>query len=509
MPYLKYSFGVLLIITLGIFLRFFLLADKSLWFDEGFSLYYSQGSDLQDIITRILGTDTGDRFQPLYYLVLYYWRLLFGSSEFAVRSLSALLGAGAVVILFLTASRLYGKSHAIWLGLFLAVSSYGIYYSQQTRAYALLLFLASLQIYFFSRALNAQPTRGEIFYRLMFWIVTAIGLFASIFIGMFALALCISHLIVERNYQRWLKWWLPTALFCLPAVAFYLASPVATEPTKVNVTLSRQSVIQNLVFVLYGLLVGETYGPPIEQLRSGNKTQILFNYLPHLVILLLVICIIVFSLIKAQISKNQNSSQQKLDKFFVSVLATTLVLAIIFSTVTKFNWLPRHSFYIFIPLALILPIAARNKPSTSSQKSRLLTNAQIAIITLAIINIYSVSNYYFNKDYLREDYRVIAQYLIAQSSSAKSVLLYGAPNLLPYYGDSLTLDGSDLDTNNLANEVRTLTNDANKVLIAISYQSFWEWKKKFSVEKSMADLYNLQSKVSFTNFNIYHFIKKS
>lgn len=79
MSKLKYCLITLLIILVGVGLRFFMLSDKSLWLDEGYSLYYSEGS-IQEIITRLLGTDTGDRFQPLYYLVLYYWRQLFGST---------------------------------------------------------------------------------------------------------------------------------------------------------------------------------------------------------------------------------------------------------------------------------------------------------------------------------------------------------------------------------------------------------------------------------------------
>lgn len=508
MAHLRYYFGVLLIFAVGIFLRFFMITDKSLWFDEGFSLYYSDGSSFQEIISRISGTDTGDRFQPLYYLVLYYWRQLFGSTEFAVRSLSAFLGVGAVIILFFTALQLYGKKHAIWLALFLSFSSYGVYYSQQTRAYALLLFLAALQLLFFSKALSTQ-TRSEVVSQWMFWIVTGLGLFCSIFIGIFALSLCLSHILVYKNPKRWLQWWLPAALFCLPAVVFYLASPVATDPTKVNVTQSRQPVIQNFFFVLYGLLVGETYGPPIEQLRSGNKIQLLFTYLPQLLILALVTISIVILLLKVWRQKNENKQPQKLDKFFALVFITSLSLAISFAIVTKFNWLPRHSFYIYIPLAFLLPLVVREPKNQTIKLKQVSKYAQFVIIALAVINLYSVSNYYFNKNYQREDYRVIAQYLKAnQSSSIKSVLLYGAPNLLPYYGDKLTLNGLSLETSNLAEEVRKLTNDAHKVIVSISYQSFWESKKNFSLEKSMSKLYTLDSQVKFTNFNIYKFVKK-
>ncbi|MGL4619838.1 MAG: glycosyltransferase family 39 protein, partial [Chroococcidiopsis sp.] len=269
----KYYLVIGLTLAIGIFLRFFLLQDKSLWLDEGASLYYSDGTSIQAIISTIVTTDTGDRFQPLYYLVLYFWRQLFGSSEFAVRSLSALLGIGTIVVLCTTAWQLYGRKHALWLTLFLSFSAYGVYYSQQTRAYTLLLFLASLQLYFLSQILPQKNVRGTAIAQVLFCITTAVGLFCSIFIGIYTLALCIAHLLVSKNIKRWLQWWLPVAIACLPAAIFYLASPVATDPTKVHVTPSNQSVIQNIAFVFYGLLVGETYGPPIEQMRGGDRLQ--------------------------------------------------------------------------------------------------------------------------------------------------------------------------------------------------------------------------------------------
>jgi uncharacterized membrane protein len=510
MKHFKYYFGVFLIILLGALLRFFMLQDKSLWLDEGYSLYYSEGSSFQEIISRLLGTDTGDRFQPLYYLLLYYWRQLFGSTEFAVRSLSAFLGINAIIILFFTSLQLYGKKHAIWMAFFLSVSSYAVYYSQQTRAYAMLLFLAALQFYFFSKALNTRQTKGELISRWLFWIVTAFSLFCSVFIGIFTLSLCLSHILIYKNPKRWLQWWLPAAIFCIPAILFYLASPVATEPTKVNVTLSRQPVIQNLVFVLYGLLVGETYGPPIEQLRTGNKFQILLTYLPQLLILTGVVGIFLLFFLRRWRLKSNNDNYQKLDNFFGLLFIITLAVATLFAIVTNMNWLPRHSFYIYIPLTFLLPVVVRKIPGVTSRKSQTTFNyAQIALIAILIVNIYSVGNYYFNRDYEREDYRVIAQYLSAnQGVSVKSILLYGAPNLLPYYGDTKTLNGLSLDTSNLAEDVKSISNDANKVLIAISFQDFWEFKKNFSLQKSMSSLYKLQSKVSFTNFNIYQYIKK-
>jgi uncharacterized membrane protein len=498
-----------LTLFVGIFLRFFLLENKSLWLDEGYSLFYSDGTSLQAIISIIANSDTGDRFQPLYYLVLYYWRQIFGSSEFAIRSLSAILGVGSVIVLTTTAWQLYGRRHALWLTLFLSLSSYGIYYSQQTRAYTLLLFLAALQLYFFSQTLQQKRGRTEAIAQLLFCLTTAIGLFCSVFIGIYTLALCIAHFLVYRNIKRWLQWWLPVAISCLPAALFYLASPVATAPSRVHVTPAKQPVIQNMIFVLYGLLVGETYGPPIEQLRGGDRLQVIFNYFPLLLLLLLITVILSSSFVLGLRRRSRAITiKRSLDRFFISTFASSFLIAIAFAIVTRFNWLPRHSFYIYIPMTFLLPIAVRETVNRD-RTSKWTRFFHFAFIALLLLNIYSTYNYYFEPRYQRENYREIAQYLSKNSSeNVKSVLLYGAPNLLPYYGDSVTINGLGLDTTKLAAEVSRVTNNSKRVLIAIEYQAFWEVKRNFDLESSMAKSYQLESQVKFTNFNIYHYARK-
>jgi uncharacterized membrane protein len=507
-PARQYYLLILVSIAIGTFLRFFLLTQNSLWLDEGASLDYSDGGSVREVIAKIINSDAGDRFQPLYYVVLYYWRSIFGSSEFAVRSLSAILGIGTVITLSATAWQLYGVKHAFWTTLFLSLSSYGVYYSQQTRAYTLLLFLAALQLYFFSQTLQQKSSRNQTISQILFCLTTAIGLFCSIFIGIYTLALCIAHLIVYKNVKRWFRWWLPVAISCLPAALFYLASPVATDPSKVHVTPAKQPLVQNTIFVLYGLLVGETYGPPIEQLRGGDRWQVILSYLPLLLLLLSVVGIVFIGFIVGwRLRSPEARKDRPIDRFFLYTFATSFVVAVVFAIVTRYNWLPRHSFYIYIPLAFLLPIALRKPVVRQSLPwSRIY---HFAFVALLLLNIYSTFNYYFEPKYQREDYREIAQYLKANNSeNVRSVILYGASNLLSYYGDSETIHGLGLDTDRLAAEVSKVTNNSPKVLIAIEYQSFWEQKNNFDLESSMAKSYDLESHVSFINFDVYHYVRR-
>ena len=146
--------ALLLILVLAAFLRFYRLDAQSLWADEGNSVSLS-GRSL-DLITAGAAHDI---HPPLYYYLLHFWMRVFGNSEFAVRSLSALLGTGLVYLTYLLGRQLSNY----WLGLvaaFLsAISPFQVYYSQEARMYILLAALSALSVYSFIRFLEAEAWR--------------------------------------------------------------------------------------------------------------------------------------------------------------------------------------------------------------------------------------------------------------------------------------------------------------------------------------------------------------
>ena len=83
--------SLIVILAIGVFLRWFRLGHESLWFDEGYTAWVVSLSPA-DLI-RAVRVDTAP---PLYYLLLHGWTVLFGRSEFALRSMSALSAASAL-----------------------------------------------------------------------------------------------------------------------------------------------------------------------------------------------------------------------------------------------------------------------------------------------------------------------------------------------------------------------------------------------------------------------------
>ena len=136
------------ILLLAALLRFYRLDAQSFWNDEGNSARIAERT-----IDLILEGAEGDIHPPGYYLLLHYWRALFGQSEFALRSLSVVAGLASVVFTYMLGRRLFGE----WAGLIAAflgtISPLGIYYSQEARMYALLGALSAASTYLLIRLL--------------------------------------------------------------------------------------------------------------------------------------------------------------------------------------------------------------------------------------------------------------------------------------------------------------------------------------------------------------------
>ncbi len=125
------ALALVLIVAAG--LRFYRLDAQSFWNDEGNSARIAERS-----LPLITEAAAGDIHPPLYYYLLSGWRGLFGASEFALRSLSAVLGVLLVWLTYLIARQVFNHGVGVLAALIAAINPFQIYYSQEARMYALL-----------------------------------------------------------------------------------------------------------------------------------------------------------------------------------------------------------------------------------------------------------------------------------------------------------------------------------------------------------------------------------
>ena len=145
------------VLLLAFFLRFYRLDAQSFWNDEGNSARIAERT-----LGLIVKGAAGDIHPPGYYLLLHYWRALFGQSEFALRSLSVVAGLALVVFTYLLGRYLFGETTGLMAAFLGAISSFAIYYSQETRMYALLAALSAASTFLAIRNLQSANLHSPI-----------------------------------------------------------------------------------------------------------------------------------------------------------------------------------------------------------------------------------------------------------------------------------------------------------------------------------------------------------
>src|SRR5450432_3925929 len=135
-----------LILLLAFTLRVLRLGDKTVWWDEAWSVWTAQQSFAQT--TEITARDV---HPPLYQWLLNGWVRVTGISEFAVRYLSLLWGLLTVAALYALVRRLANLRAALLAALFLTISTFAIHWSQETRMYSMSACAVTLAVYAYLR----------------------------------------------------------------------------------------------------------------------------------------------------------------------------------------------------------------------------------------------------------------------------------------------------------------------------------------------------------------------
>lgn len=142
--------------AVGLAVRFASLGLQSFHHDEVITVMRVIPGSFADMLHRV---ETSESNPPLYYALAWGWAKAFGSGEFGIRSLSALFGAATVPVGYLIGRQLADRRAGLILAALIAVNPMLIWYSQEARSYALLVFFGALSFLFFARALDSRRNR--------------------------------------------------------------------------------------------------------------------------------------------------------------------------------------------------------------------------------------------------------------------------------------------------------------------------------------------------------------
>ena len=153
------------LLCVGTFLRFDRISKESLWVDEYWALCLAtgRGNQIFDIpLNTVIRSPPAANFTdaphwwhvwtglgsvlhpPLYLLMLRGWVDLFGDSDLATRGMSAVFGLAAILLIFDLARTLHGKLAGIFAAGVMTFAPIQIDFSQQSRPYTMLAFIALL-----------------------------------------------------------------------------------------------------------------------------------------------------------------------------------------------------------------------------------------------------------------------------------------------------------------------------------------------------------------------------
>jgi mannosyltransferase len=248
--------------ALGLALRFASLGVQSYHHDEVITAARVIPGGFAEMLDRVKGSESNP---PLYYMLAWGWAKAFGTGEVGLRSLTALFGAATVPVAFLIGRELASNRAGLIAAAIAAVNPMLIWYAQEARSYAVLVFFGALALLFFARALRSGQGRD-----LVLWALVSALALCSHYFAVFAVAIEATWLLVALR-PRW-RLVLP-AVAVVTAVGLALLPLIATQVNPTHIGWIDHSPLSTRIFETgVSFLAGETghviAEPPRERFVS-------------------------------------------------------------------------------------------------------------------------------------------------------------------------------------------------------------------------------------------------
>ncbi len=183
----RYVQALIVLTIAGLFLRFYSLGYNSLWLDEATTYNISLQS-----FDGIWQTIASGEFNP----PLFYWiehvMLIFGNSEIILRLVPAVLGVLSIPVFYLVGKEFLDRNTGIIAAAACTISPFLIYYSQEARAYSMMLFFVALATLFFLKAMKS----GNRVHWVLFSVFSAIAFWSHFYAIVMIAALVLYALII-------------------------------------------------------------------------------------------------------------------------------------------------------------------------------------------------------------------------------------------------------------------------------------------------------------------------
>ena len=196
----KYSYFILSAIYLiGILFRVYKLDFQDIGNDEMIN-YLISSLGFHEIISAILK----EIHPPLYYYLLHFWMYL-GNDAGTLRTLSVIFGVLTIPFVYFIGKKCFNEKVGLLSCLFIAISPFYIYYSQEMRMYSLSSFLAVVCVWYFLKILEKNEKK----FWVGFIIFTVLSLYThySFYYLLFVENIFMGIMWFRKNYSYLFRGW--------------------------------------------------------------------------------------------------------------------------------------------------------------------------------------------------------------------------------------------------------------------------------------------------------------
>jgi len=417
-----WDWTVLLLIAAGAVLRFLALDQQSYWVDE-----------IRSVLTAAGGSESNWAYSiwnihgPLHLVLLRLWMFLFGEGEAATRILSVLFGVAALPLFYRAALPLIGRRAARFALVMLVFSPFHLWYSQETRNYAMLFDIVLVAVPLYVAELERQ-SRGSMLAALAISVAGCLTNLTGFFLlgvyGFLALTLGRKH---RYPIGRMVFLGVLTAVVLAPW--WVRAVTQLGTPHLGRAGLSGKAIVHgespagllSVPFAFYTFSVGFSSGPSIHELKQ-DQWQALAPHLPYLIPMMAL-----FLGTAAYGAWSLRHRRSTVILFGIWLLVPLMLMG----AFALFNLKapnPRYALASFVPYLMLLGLGA------ASLRWRASRAAVLAL--LLFISARADYEYFTNPRYWRPDGRSVGALLTAEHRSGDVVFSCGVPEPLEYYAPS-------------------------------------------------------------------------
>ena len=405
------TYALIALLALGAALRVYRLSAQSFWYDESYQVQVSGQPLLRTL--RALLTDSPD-YGPFSHVLFNLW-LRISEGDFWARLLPALCGLLAVYVVYVFCLRICGPRTGLAAAFLLAISPIHIWYSQEARAYSLVVLLNTLSMLYFINSID--PGRRK--HRALYVLVSVCALYTHPY-AIFTIAAQLLYALVALRRQPSLRLrtldiaaavalYLPWAYFMSTMLGRTIGGPKSVGPTV-------------LAYSLYSFTFGYSVGPSVDELHHQASIG---SYIPYLRIIAPLAAVYGLLLLRGLAAGANERRIPRRDLLLCAWFAFPLLGAYAASQLTPVTYNVRYVLAALVPYLTFIAMGVASLKRTQWRT--------IALASLALTSLYSIRNLYTDPRYFKGDTRSAALYLNRAARPGDVVAVVDWRSFVRYY----------------------------------------------------------------------------